>query len=282
MRPSLFAALFTTFLAVAPAAAQTTVIKPSDMATSVADVVADPSKWFYFNDENNTIDNTLGSFVVGPGMPPLGTESVEISVFGTQRRNLATYRFSGVTLASLTQLGYSTYTPTAGNPGATTRAAYLQFNVDFNGSDTWQRRLVFLPMDNGAVVQDQWQAWDAIANGNAKWRYSGPTWPGTLISGSTPRTWSNILASYPGVRVRVTDSWLGIRVGEPYPNGYTTNLDAFVIGTNAGTAVFDFDFSNAPASKSECMQGGWQTLTRADGSSFPNQGQCIQYVNTGK
>ncbi len=34
--------------------------------------------------------------------------------------------------------------------------------------------------------------------------------------------------------------------------------------------------------KDECKKGGWMDLTRADGSSFKNQGDCIQYVNTGK
>jgi hypothetical protein len=34
--------------------------------------------------------------------------------------------------------------------------------------------------------------------------------------------------------------------------------------------------------KDECMKGGWADLTRADGTSFKNQGDCIQYVNTGK
>jgi hypothetical protein len=34
--------------------------------------------------------------------------------------------------------------------------------------------------------------------------------------------------------------------------------------------------------KDECKKGGWAEMTRADGSSFKNQGDCIQYVNTGK
>jgi hypothetical protein len=33
---------------------------------------------------------------------------------------------------------------------------------------------------------------------------------------------------------------------------------------------------------SACKNDGWQHLTRADGSVFTNQGDCIQYVNTGK
>jgi hypothetical protein len=37
-----------------------------------------------------------------------------------------------------------------------------------------------------------------------------------------------------------------------------------------------------PLNKDECKNGGWQELTRQDGSPFKNQGDCIQYVNTGK
>ena len=35
-------------------------------------------------------------------------------------------------------------------------------------------------------------------------------------------------------------------------------------------------------SKDDCKKGGWQNLSRADGNGFKNQGDCIQYVNTGK
>lgn len=37
-----------------------------------------------------------------------------------------------------------------------------------------------------------------------------------------------------------------------------------------------------PANANACKNGGWRTLFRADGSSFKNQGDCIQYVNTGR
>jgi len=40
--------------------------------------------------------------------------------------------------------------------------------------------------------------------------------------------------------------------------------------------------STPPTSKDACKSGGWTTLTRVDGSAFRNQGDCIQYVNTGK
>lgn len=33
---------------------------------------------------------------------------------------------------------------------------------------------------------------------------------------------------------------------------------------------------------SQCKDGGWQSVFRADGSAFKNQGRCIQYVNRGR
>lgn len=37
-----------------------------------------------------------------------------------------------------------------------------------------------------------------------------------------------------------------------------------------------------PSNKDQCKGDGWQSLARAGGSTFKNQGDCIQYVNTGK
>lgn len=33
--------------------------------------------------------------------------------------------------------------------------------------------------------------------------------------------------------------------------------------------------------KELCRNGGWQTLTDADGNAFSNQGECISYIATG-
>lgn len=37
-----------------------------------------------------------------------------------------------------------------------------------------------------------------------------------------------------------------------------------------------------PQTKDDCKNDGWRGVTRADGTPFKNQGDCIQYVNTGK
>lgn len=259
----------------ANAMSSTVVVTEADLANSFAEVASDPTKWFFYNDETDQIDGSLGTMVNGPDTPPIGIGSAELSVSGTQRRNLATYQFSGTALSDITELKFSTYNSSAGNGGSANRSAYLNFNVDFDGSDTWQRRIAFVPSQNGTVVQDQWQEWDAIDGGNSKWSYSGATWPVTGEPGTTLKSWSQILADYPTVSVRTTDSWLGLRVGEPYASGYTENVDKFVFGTASGTTVFDFEAEDRPTSKDDCKNGGWKTMTM----EFKNQGQCVSYMN---
>jgi hypothetical protein len=269
---------FFIFQSTVSAATTKTIIHP-DLATSFPDVVEDPSRWFLYNDENDTIDSSLGTFVDDPTPAPAGNGSLKISVSGSQRRNIATYQFGGTPLAEITNLRYHTYNPSAGNGGGVDRAGYLQFNVDFNASDTWQRRLIFLPRENGAVVQDTWQEWDAINNGDAVWGWSGyfsngGKWP----DGNTTqyRTWSDLIAAFPSIRVRVTDSWLGIRVGEPYTNGYTEYIDAFVWGDASGVTTFDFEPAlDPPTTIDQCRSGKWKQYNNPP---FQRQGTCIQYV----
>ena len=212
------------------------VITADDLAADLNDVFEAPYKWFFYNDEIDVIDNSLGSFVSGPDTPPIGDGSVQISVSGSQRRNLATYQFSGTPLVDITTLAFSTYNPSVGNGGSANRTGYLNFNVDFDGSDTWQKRLVFTPAP-ADVLQDTWQEWDCIDGGNALWHWSGgSTWPDGVVS--TTRTWDDLIASFPDIRVRVTDSWFGIRVGSPYASGYTENIDAIKFNN------MTFDFEN--------------------------------------
>lgn len=222
---------------------------PASPATSTVVINhTDINSWLFYDDNTDKVDPTLGSFVSGPGTTPLGTGSAQISSASPDRRNLATYQFSGTPLANITTMKFSTYNPSAGNGGSANRSGYITFNVDFNGSDTFQRRLNYVPSQNGTVIQNTWQEWDAINGGNAMWSYSGATWPAAFGScpgggeaGTTLKSWSQVLCQYTGVRIRVTDSFFGIRVGEPYPGGYTENIDAVKFGTAAATTQFDFD-----------------------------------------
>jgi hypothetical protein len=238
---------------VAEAADSTVTVTQSNLETSTdrfALALAGPSTWFFYNDGNDTINNSIGSLVFGPGNPPAGDGSAQMTVSGTQRYNLATYQFKNVRLADVDAMNYTTYSQAAGNGYGPNAAPYMQFNIDFNDSDAWQSRLVFLPKDNGTVTADTWQTWDVINGGSAKWRYSGSTWPAPLagpnigitgVSGTTTKTWNQLLIDYPSIQTRSTDSWLGFRVGEPYNGGFTGNIDNFMIDYNGNKTTFDFE-----------------------------------------
>ena len=201
------------------------------------------SNWFFYNDNTDTIDPTLGSFVNGPGTAPLGNGSAQISVTGSDRKNISTFVYAGTLLSELTTLRFSTYNPSAGNGGSPTTSGFLVFNVDFNGSNTWQSRLVYVPPTSN-VQQDTWQEWDTIAGGSGIWVYSGATWPAGIGGGGEPgttaKTWAQILAQYPAASMLLGNPHLGIRVGNPDPSGYTENIDSIKIGTGTVT-TYDFE-----------------------------------------
>lgn len=51
---------------------------------------------------------------------------------------------------------------------------------------------------------------------------------------------------------------------------------------NIGTSTITYTVNyRVPLTKDDCKNGGWQNLTRADGTPFKNQGACVSYVNTG-
>jgi hypothetical protein len=60
-------------------------------------------------------------------------------------------------------------------------------------------------------------------------------------------------------------------------SGLATNY-AIAASGNTGRIT-----TNVPTSTASCKDGGWQFLSMVDGgATFRNQGQCIQFVNTGK
>ncbi len=103
---------------------------------------------------------------------------------------------------------------------------------------------------------------------------------GNNITGSTDFGVNNTV---PGV-LDATCNWWGAANG-PGPVGTGS-------GDKVSTGVNFTPWLNAPApggscfpvakTAAQCKNGGWTMTIRADGSSFKNQGDCMQYVNTGK
>ena len=236
---------------------------------------------------------TLVTFVDGPGTPPLGSGSVrtQIPANGDLFANLRNPNYAGTPLASLTALDYYTYV--ANNVGG--QAHYLILNVDTNNDGAYDDLLFFEPVyQNGTYSGDtvpnqcgvnpacvslgQWQHWDALAGG----------WWSLNEGGGPPlHTLAGYEALHPGTKI-VNNSLGGggVRIaagsGAGAWDNFDGNADAFTIGINNNNTTYNFELHNVPTSPAQCKNGGWQSFTRANGSGFKNQGDCIQYVNTGK
>jgi len=220
-----------------------------------------------------------GAFVVGPGNPPAGVGSLELETpLLTDKVYLFNYDHVGTPLISISAIGYSTYrdpTSTATDVQVTS----INIQIDKNGGSFVPgdfATLVFEPVYNssqGSVVEGAWQTWDAYEGGQAIWWSTRPM--GSCLVAPCFGTWNQILTNYSGATIL---GGFGVNQGSGN-GGLTASTDALKISYGDVCATYDFEPFRAT---NECKKGGWQTMRRADGSEFKNQGDCVSYVNTGK
>lgn len=101
---------------------------------------------------------------------------------------------------------------------------------------------------------------------------------------------------YDSLNVGLADPAVYNNVGtNPSPNDayqytiYSSCLNGPIIpfGLDAGCWTgfkpsIRFNAANPALTKDDCKNGGWQSHTRADGSTFKNQGDCVSYTNNAK
>ena len=225
-----------------------------------------------------TRDAGDGAFRSGPDTPPAPIGSVEFTTpGGNDKAYLFNYDYISTPLSAIDAIEYATYR----TAGSLQQVTSLNIEVDFNGPDVTGgfTTLVFEPVYNtsqGPVISGQWQTWDAFNGGAAVW-WSTKTIPG-VCSFDCFVSWNTILASNPAA---VILGGFGLNQG----GGNATlvaAVDTLAIGVSGDTTTYNFEPFIVAQTEEQCMNNGWQVVKRADGSSFKNQGDCIQYVNTGK
>ena len=159
-----------------------------------------------------------------------------------------TSSLSGQLLGDVTQLSFNyTSVPTAGSPRIS-----LPIDVTGDGTTDFYAFIGAFYCNDGAGLVDP------IHDSTCTIFYTGGP-----VSGDP--NWAAFVAAHPTWHVGATP---------------------FVIADDAGlwtvSNVHLGEQQAARGNKDDCKKGGWMTMTRADGSSFKNQGDCIQYVNTGK
>lgn len=221
---------------------------------------------------------SAGVFRTGPATPPSGVGSFEtVTPTGADKVTLFNYDHVGTPLADIDKLGYATYRDSG---AVANQVPAINIQVDVNGAAPGGfTTLVFEPVYNtnqGAIVEDTWQTWDAYAGGQAIWWSSNPI--PSAPNRDTFVSWDTIVAANPNA---VIIGGFGVNQGSGNP-ALTASSDVLSIGYDGECVTYDFEPYEVATDKETCKNGGWKTLRRADGSTFKNQGDCIQYVNTNK
>lgn len=225
----------------------------------------------YFRNAGN------GAFRTGPGTPPSGVGSFELTTpTGADKATLFNYDHVGTALADIDKIGYATYR----TAGEAQQVAALNIQVDINGAAPGGfTTLVFEPVYNtnqGVVTDGVWQTWDAYSGGQAIWWSSNPI--PSAPNRDTFVSWATIVAANPDA---VIVGGFGVNQGSGNP-GLISAVDVLTLGSGGDCVTYDFEPFKVATTKDDCKNGGYNTVKDAQGNSFKNQGQCIQYVNTGK
>ena len=234
-----------------------------------------------------------GTFENGPATPPLGIGSFELSTpDNVAKVQLFTDRYDGVALADIDGIGYSTYRDAA-STGFIAGVAALNMRVDLTGDGNPDVYMVYEPYQdqgNAAVQTGVWQTWDAYQGGGALW------WINSGAGGcgqDTPCEWNDIVEAFPSATIQEgvncgpggvvapCPGSLGVNQGS-FNSGIISNVDALYVSVGGEKTTFDFELFKVAGTSDDCKNDGWEDNSRADGSSFKNQGDCIQYLNTGK
>jgi hypothetical protein len=244
-------------------------------AASAADVVVTPANthgWY----SDDTRPGGAINYVVdasAPGNPHKGALQLTTDTPASK----AQYMHDTATpLSSVTELGYSTKQNSAsfvsGDPS-------YQLGTCLGGvvgtSCVGFTTFVYEPYENGVVIPSAWQSWDVDAG--QMWSSRSYT-DGTCIvaagGGGAPfYTLAPLKTACPNAVVVK----FGVNIGSNNPS---YDVESDLVDFNGTT--YNFEPYEVAKDKGDCKDAGWKDVKRADGSSFKNQGDCIQYVNTGK
>ena len=214
------------------------------------------------------------NFVVD-GTAPSGAGALQLTTTLATTAKAQYLHAANTPLAAVTELSY--YTKQVAPAGAIADPSY-QLVTFLNGGTAGFSTLVFEPYQNpvqGPIVTGAWQQWDVDAG--LFWSTRTVTCSHGTIVGTPGGPASYTLAQISSTCPNAVVAGFGVNIGSNNP-GYDVETDLF----NFNGTIYDFEPYAVAGSAGECRNGGWATVVRADGSSFKSQGDCIQFVNTGK
>jgi hypothetical protein len=191
---------------------------------------------------------------------------------------------AGLTFASLTTLR-TDYNVTDDDCGGGSPRFQIDVDADGDGDYDGTIDVNIGPSPNFVGCATGWQSTGNLIGNVDSGRYdfiAVATSPVPSINFSTYPVVLTALGSAKvmGIQLVVDSGWVPTAGA-----GCLTGCDGeqTILADNVAINVDLYTFEpNTPATKDDCKNGDWQARQRDDFSAFKNQGDCIQYVNTGK
>jgi hypothetical protein len=261
-----------TFLFVIAAAATTIVVTPTNQ-----------QGW-------STADTRPGGTVdfVADATAPSGIGALQLTTDATTAAKAQYMHVANTPLANVTELSYWTRQvsgPVFADPSYQLPVCLDGFTSPMTPANpsgcTGFTTFVFEPYQNNGlatpspvIVPNIWQQWDVDAGQfwSSKNYSNGAC---TVVAGAGgPPFYS--LAALKTICPNAVVVGFGVNIGS-----FNPSYDVYTDMVDFNGTSYDFEPYQAASSKDQCKNGGFANVKRADGSSFKNQGDCIQYVNTG-
>ena len=228
------------------ASAAPTVITPSNL-----------SGWFFINDDDTAADTaSQGSFVTGPGTPPLGSGSVKLTAGPGQYDLLFGRAAHGTSFSSIETLTFQTHTSQGDAPS-------LQIGIDYDSTDAntaFQGRAVYQP----ATTTGSWSSVvDPLSDTNKNWWITDHAADNPCPQ-SAPCTWSELKAALPNAAISV--GW-GFKADKDVSVQSVTHVDNVTF--NGITYDFETDAPTLPPLVAQTVlqsdfANSWTTWTYHD------------------
>ena len=278
-------------------------LRPAFSATTIVVTPTNQQGW-------STADTRPGGSVnfVADATAPAGCGALQLTTDATTTAKAQYLHAENTPLAGVTELSY--YTKQVSGP---TFADPSYQVIAFLNGGTGFTTLVFEPYQNaqlGLIVPNTWQQWDV--DSGLFWSTRTVTCSGGTIVGTPGGPATYTLADVKTICPGAVVIGYGVNIGTNNPlynvetdlfnfNGTTYDFEPDTDGdgfpncsdncpfvSNPDQADFDNDgigdacdpHTGPPRDKDQCKNGGWQRFDTP--RTFKNQGDCIQYVNTGK
>ena len=229
----------------------------------------------------STADTRPGGAVnfVVDATAPAGNGALQLTTDASTAAKAQYLHDANVALSSVSELSYYAKQNAASFPlGEPSYQLLVCLGGGTASACTGFTTFVFEPYQAGyaqPVLPATWQSWDVDAGQMWSSRnYSSGSCVIVAGAGGPPfYTLSGLQAACPNA----VAIGFGVNIGTFNPS---YDVEADLVSFNG--QAYDFEPYLVASSKDDCKKDGWMGAKRADSSSFKNQGDCIQYVNTGK